>query len=173
MKALVAQFETPEALISAVKKLKAEGHPALDTFTPFPVQEAVAELAPSSSSLKRNMAVAGFGMAAFAFALQSYSAAIAYPYDSGSRPLFSWPVFWLVAFETGILAAAIVGFITFLYECGFPSLYHPVFEVREIERANDDRFFAAVETGTDAELDQRLRRIFAKEHALSVEEVQL
>jgi hypothetical protein len=173
MNALVAQFETPAALVSAVKRLKAAGHPAFDTFTPFPVQEAMTELAPSRSSLKRNMAIAGFGMAAFAFALQSYSAIIAYPYDSGSRPLFSWPVFWLVSFETGILAAAIAGFITLLYECSFPSLYHPVFEARDIERANDDRFFLAVGTNADAELDHKLRRVLADEHALSVEEVQL
>jgi Protein of unknown function (DUF3341) len=173
MKALVAQFETPEALISATRKLRVEGHPALDTFTPFPVEEAMAELEASPSSLKRNMAIAGFGIAALAFALQYYSAAVAYPYDSGSRPLFSWPVFWLVPFETGILSAAIVGFITLLYECGFPALHHPIFEARDIERANDDRFFLTVGTSADAELDQKLRRLLADGRAHSVEEVQL
>jgi hypothetical protein len=173
MKALIAQFVTPEALILAARRLKAEGHPALDTFTPFPVEEAMAELAPSPSSIKRNMAVAGFGMAALAFALQYYSTAIAYPFDSGGRPLFSWPVFWLVPFETGILAAAIAGFITLLYECGFPGLYHPVFEARDIERANDDRFFLTVSAGADGESDHKLRHLLAQEHALSIEEVQL
>jgi hypothetical protein len=173
MTALVAQFETPEALVSAAKRLKAEGHPALDTFTPFPVEEAMAALDPIQTSLKRNMAIAGFGMAALALALEAYSAVYAYPYDSGSRPLFSWPVFWLVAFETGILAAAIAGFVTLLYECSLPSLYHPVFEARDIERANEDRFFLAVNAGTDGAVRERLRRLLEGEHALSVEEVHL
>jgi hypothetical protein len=173
MKVLVAQFETPEALISAAKKLKAEGHPAMDAFTPFPVEEAMAALDLPRTSLKRNMAIAGFGMAAFTYALEFYSAVFAYPYDSGSRPLNSWPVFLLVPFEVGILAGAIVGFITFLYECGLPSLYHPIFDVRDIERANEDRFFLAVKGNAGSAGHERLRRLLQDERALFVEEVEL
>ncbi len=173
MKALLAQFETPEALTSAVKRLKAEGHAALDLFTPFPVEEAMAELAPSPSALKRNMATAGFGMAAVAYAVEYYSAVISYPYDSGSRPLNSWPVFLLVPFEVGVLAAAIAGFITFLYECGLPSLYHPLFEAKNIERANEDRFFLAVDVGAGGADRDRLHGLLTGERALTIEEVQL
>ncbi|MGO8953606.1 MAG: DUF3341 domain-containing protein [Rhodomicrobium sp.] len=173
MKALLAQFETPEALTSAAKKLKAEGHPAMDAFTPFPVEEAMAALDLPRTSLKRNMAIAGFGMAAAAYALEFYSSVFAYPYDSGSRPPNSWPVFLLVPFEVGVLAAAIAGFITLLYECGLPSLYHPIFDARDIDRANEDRFFLAVEGNADKDIHERLRRLLEDERALSVEEVQL
>jgi hypothetical protein len=36
---LLAEFETPEALIDAAKKARAQGYRALDAFTPFPVYE--------------------------------------------------------------------------------------------------------------------------------------
>ncbi len=50
----------------------------------------------------------------FAFALQWYSAVIAYPINSGGRPLNSWQVFWLVPFEVGVFAAALCGVIALL-----------------------------------------------------------
>ena len=54
------------------------------------------------------MLVAGLTMAAFAYGLQWYSSVVNYPLDVGGRPLNSWPVFMLVPFEVGVLAAVIV-----------------------------------------------------------------
>lgn len=173
MKALVAQFETPEALVSAAKKLKAEGHPASDAFTPFPINEASELLNLPPTSLKWFMGIAGFGMAAFAYGLEWYSAVIAYPYDSGSRPLNSWPVFLLVPFEVGVLAAGVAGFVTFLYQCGLPRLHHPVFDIPGIERANEDRFFLAVNAADDDAVNDKLRNLLASEHPVSIEEAEL
>ncbi len=173
MKALVAQFETPEALVAAARKLKAEGHPAIDAFTPFPVQEAADLLNLPPTNLKWFMGIAGFGMAAFAYGLEWYSAVFAYPYDSGGRPLNSWPVFLLVPFEVGVLAAGIAGFITFLYQCGLPRLHHPSFDIPDIERANQDRFFLAVHKADDGAVNDRLRGLLASEHPVSIEEAEL
>src|SRR5262249_30038780 len=86
----------------------------------------------------------GIVMAALAFGTEYYSAVWAYPYNSGGRPFDAWPAFMLVPFATGILVAAIAGFVTFLIECGLPRLHHPVFAVEGFERVSQDRFVLAL-----------------------------
>ena len=63
---------------------------------------------------------------------------------AGGRPLFSWQVFVMPAFEAGILFATFGGIIAFLFTTGLPRLHHPVFDAHGFERASQDRFFLAV-----------------------------
>ena len=105
MKTLVATFHTPEALMRAAEKAKAEGFPPEDALTPFPIDGIDGVLGLKQANIRRPMAFAGFSAAAFAYALEWYSAAIAYPYNSGGRPFNSWPVFLLFPFELGVLVA--------------------------------------------------------------------
>ena len=92
------------------------------------------------------MAAAGFAAAAGVYALQWWSAVAAYPINSGGRPLHSWPVFPLIAFEVGVLAAA-VGRLP-RSSCGKrpAAAHHPLFAVDGFDRASQDRFFLAVAT---------------------------
>ena len=55
-------------------------------------------------------------IALVAYGTEYHSAVFSYPYNSGGRPFDAWPTFMLVPFATGILVAAIAGFITFLIE---------------------------------------------------------
>jgi ActD protein len=172
MKTLVATFHTPEALLRAAEKAKAEGFPPEDALTPFPIEEFEAVLGLKQASIRSPMAIAGFSAAAFAYALEWYSAALAYPYDSGARPpLNSWAVFLLFPFELGILVAGITGFIAFLIYCGLPSLYHPLFDVRGIDQATSDRFLLMVKTVWEENPEKRLREILEGEGASSISEV--
>jgi hypothetical protein len=171
MKRLVAAFDSPEALVKGADRLKAEGYPAEDALTPFRVHGIEEALTIKQPPVRRVMAVAGFSVAAFAWLLQWFSLAVAYPFDSGGRPLFSWQVFLLVPFEAGVLAAGIAGFITFLYICGLPGLYHPVFDVPGIERATSDRFFLMVSTSSDERIEDHVRSLLVNEGAIFIEEV--
>jgi hypothetical protein len=86
------------------------------------------------------MFVAGAIGAAIGYFMQWYSAVIAYPIDSGGRPLHSWPAFLLVPYETAILAAGIVGLLGWMWMCGLPKLFHPLFAAEISQRAVQDRF---------------------------------
>jgi hypothetical protein len=114
------------------------------------------------------MAIGGFGMAILAYAMQWYSAVVAYPIDSGGRPLNSWPIFLLVPFEVGILAAAIAGFVTFIVAGGLPRLHHRLFDYPGIERASQDRFFVLVARADDSEADDRARGFLFRSGAVSI-----
>lgn len=138
---LVAQFADVEALLGGVRHARDEGFSARDALTPYPIAAIIDLIPHSEPRLRLTMALSGFGVALFAFALQTWSAVVAYPFNSGGRPYFSWPVFLLVPFEVGVLAAGIAGFIAFLRRTGLPRLHHSIFDLADIERASQDRFF--------------------------------
>jgi Protein of unknown function (DUF3341) len=171
MKRLVAVFESPEALVKGAVKLKAEGCPAEDALTPFHVEGVEDELNLKRPPVRRAMAIAGFGMAIVAWFLQWMSLSVAYPYISGDRPHNSWQIFPLVSFEVGVLAAGIAGFVTFLYTCGLPSLYHPAFDIPGVERASSDRFFLIANPLGDERLETRMRELLVDEGAVHIEEM--
>jgi len=166
---LVAEFDSAERFVAAVKAFVDEGRPPLDGLMPFHIPEVGEMLAGGRrTSIRPIMAAAGFGMAAFGFALQWFSATIAYPIDSGGRPLNSWPVFLLAPFEVGVLAAAIAGFVAVLVGCGLPRLHHPLFAYPGVERATQDRFFLLMAGAATDEADEETRKSLFARGAISI-----
>jgi hypothetical protein len=139
---LLADFATPSAVVDAARRAAEAGVPALDALCPTPV-EGLFDLLASPRSHKPIgwiMFVAGVLGALAGYFMQWYSAVIDYPIDSGGRPLNSWPAFLLVPYETTILSAGVVGVLAWLWLCGLPKLFHPLFAVQAVERASQDRY---------------------------------
>ena len=111
------------------------------------------------------MFVGGFAMAALAYGLEYFSAVIDYPFNGGGRPLDAWPAFMLVPFATGILAAAVAGFIALLTETGLPRLHDPLFAVEGFERASQDPFILALERRSSMTASTTYRLLHAAAHA--------
>jgi hypothetical protein len=142
---LLVEFVSARTLCEAAKETRRRGYKLFDAFTPFPV-EGLDELIDSRPSKVRVfMFLGGVLVAAIAYGGEYYTAVVDYPYNAGGRPLNSWPTFLLVPFATGILGAAVAGFIRFLVETGLPRLHFPLFAVDELESASQDRFHLAVE----------------------------
>lgn len=169
-KPLIAEFSDADSLISAAVCLKREGHQLLDAFTPFRLPELDNVLAVKPSRIRLSMLVGGLTMAAFAYFLQWYSSVIDYPLNTGGRPLNSWPVFLLVPFEVGMLAAAFSGLAAFMWTCRLPCLYHPVFDTTEFARATQDRFFLLATQTSKEERSAPLRELLKHSGALAVRE---
>ncbi|HEX4765753.1 MAG TPA: DUF3341 domain-containing protein [Lichenihabitans sp.] len=168
----LATFVDADALVAAVDLMRREGFAVADALTPFPVPELTRRLDASSRVMRPAMALFGFGTALLFVALQVYSQAYAYPLNSGGRPLASWAVYYLVPFETGVLAAAMAGFAVLLWRCGLPRLHHPLFAVPGIERATQDRFILIVDGPADEDAARRLGDALFGAGALSVGEVE-
>jgi hypothetical protein len=168
-RAMIAEFGNPDALSAAVRRVRDEGFRPLDALTPCPVEGLDEALGLKRSPIRWPMLIFGVGVAAFAFWLEWWSAVFAYPIDSGGRPLNSWPVFLLVPFEVGVLAAGLAGFIALLLLCGLPRLNHPLFDWDAIERATDDRYFLLMAAPRDESEDGRLRTLLADAKALRIQ----
>jgi Protein of unknown function (DUF3341) len=165
---LIAEFGNPDALTAVAHRLRHEGFRPLDALSPCPVEGLDETLGLRTSPVRWPMLILGVGVAAFAFWLAWWSAVFAYPIDSGGRPLNSWPVFLLVPFEVGVLAAGIAGFIALLVLCGLPRLNHPLFDWDAIERATDDRYFLLMATPKGQSEDSRLRALLADARTLRI-----
>ena len=168
---LLAEYRDTETLQYALGRVRQARHRALDAFTPYPVEGLAEELAVRPSRIRTVMLAGGLSTAAFAFALQWYSAVIAYPINSGGRPLNSWQVFWLVPFEVGVFAAALCGVIALFWSCGLPRLHHPLFEIPGFERATQDRFFLLAASELSDEAARDLRHVLEACGAVVVTEV--
>ena len=145
-----AEFETAEQMKRAAGEAAAQGYPASDALSPFPVPEVMQHLAPQAKPVMGwAMAIAGACGGAILWIVEWFSSAYDYPIISGSRPLNSWEIFFIVMFEGTILCSGAGGFITFILNCRLPSLHHPLFEIPAIERASQDRFFLVFEAADD------------------------
>ena len=156
-------------MIAAARRARDEGFTPLDALSPCPVEGVDEALGLKKSLIRWPMLIAAVSVAAFAYGLEFWSAVYAYPIDSGSRPLNSWPVFLLVPFEVGILAAAIAGFVALLVLCGLPRLNHPLFDWNPIERATDDRYFLLLAAPAEDRENDRLRSMLLDAAALRIE----
>jgi hypothetical protein len=168
---LLAEFADSTRFVEAARRARGASYHLVDAFTPFPVEGVHELLEPRRSRIRVAMFIAGIAMAAIAYGTEYYSAVIDYPYNSGGRPLDSWPAFMLVPFATGILLAAIAGFSTFLFECRLPHLSCSLFAVEGFERASQDRFVLAITRPGDDDAFRRSLEFFRAAGATALREV--
>lgn len=143
-RALLAGFPEAEPLVAAARAARDAGRPALDAFTPYPVEGLAEAVGAGRSPLPWIMLAAGAGAATAAYLLEWWSAKYGYTLNLGGRPLHSWPAFLIAPAEIGVLAAALAGFAGFLALTGLPRLHHPLFERDAFERASQDQFLLAL-----------------------------
>ena len=119
---VVAEFRNGDDLSAAARDARKQGFDAIDALTPCPVEGLDEILGLDTSPIRWPMLIAALVVAGAAYGLEFWSAVYAYPINSGGRPLNSWPIFLLVPFEVGVLAAAVAGFAALLALCGLPRL---------------------------------------------------
>lgn len=142
--AYMIQFSSPEALITATKKLRRQGFCALEAYTPFTIEGLDEILGQEPSSLPRTVLLWGLMGAVSAYLMQYILSVVQYPLNVGGRPYHSVPGFIPVTFELTILFAAFAAFIGFLIKCRLPQPYSPLFEIEEFSSVTDDGFFLVI-----------------------------
>jgi Protein of unknown function (DUF3341) len=158
---LMAEFEDPNALIAAAKRTYEAGYRNIDTFSPYPIEEAWEAIGHHDRRLSKIVLAGGLAGLLTGFALQEWVHQIAYPINIAGKPLNSWPQFVPVMFELTILFAALSAVIGMIVLNGLPQPYHPVFNVPRFEHASRDRFFLLVES-TDPKFDRTRTLDFLK-----------
>lgn len=167
---LLAEFETPEALVAAAREARRQGYRALDTFTPFPVPEIDAVLRLRDSRVLWLGLFGGIFGFALALAMQMF-VSFSYPINVGGRPLYALSAFAVIAFELTVLFAALTPAIGMLALNGLPRLHHPVFGARAFARASKDRFFLCVLASDVKFVPNETARFLRSLEPLSVEMV--
>lgn len=142
---LMAEFETPTALVTAAHRARLEGYRNMDAYSPIPIEELPDALGLGRTRVPLITLLGGILGGLAGYGLQYWSQVIAYPMNVGGRPYHSWPHFIPVAFETTVLGAAFGAFFGMWALNKLPMPYHPVFNVDAFVRASRDRFFLCIE----------------------------
>ena len=169
---LMAEFESPTALVEAAERARLAGYKHMDAFSPFPIEELTEALGVRPTRLPLLVLIGGVIGCLGGFFMQWYSAVVDYPVNIGGRPDNSWPMFMPVTFEMTVLLAGLTAVFAVLALNGLPMPYHPVFNVPRFALATRDRFFLCIEA-TDPQFDRAATRDFLQGlHPREVSEVE-
>jgi hypothetical protein len=169
--ALVAEYDTPEALMDAANKARLGGYKKMDAYSPFPIHGLDEAIGFRDSKIPWIVFGAGLLGAAGGFMLQWYTSVIDYPMNVGGRPLNSLPAFFPVTYECTILFAGLAAAVGMLALNGLPKPYHSVFNTPGFDRASQDRFFLAIEATDPMYREAETRDFLQSTQALNVSEV--
>lgn len=156
---LMAEFDSPTAIVMATRRAYAEGYRRMDAYTPFPVEGLAEEMHFHHTRVPLIVLLGGLAGCLGGYFLQYWIAAIYWPLNIAGRPLNSWPMFIPVTFELTVLVAALSALLGMLALNGLPHPYHPVFNVPRFALASQDRFFLCIEA-SDPRFDRVATRDF-------------
>src|SRR3954463_16514668 len=103
---LVAEFDSPAAIVEAAGKMNDAGYRKYDAHTPFPVHGLDRAMSLPVSSLGWIVFPCGVAGTCTALGIEWYAAAGSYPLIIGGKPFFSFPAFIPVMFALTILFSA-------------------------------------------------------------------
>ena len=169
---LMAEFDSPEALVAAARSAFAEGFRKMDGYSPFPVDGLAEALGFHRTRVPLIVLIGGIIGCLGGFFLHYWVSVVDYPINVGGRPLNSWPAFVPVTFELTILIAALSAFLGVLALNGLPMPYHPVFNVDRFELASRNRFFLCIESGDPKFDSDRTRKFLESVGSQGVYEVE-
>jgi len=138
---LMAQFDSPGALLRAAEKIGSSGYRKWDCFTPFPIH-GIDKVMGYRNSLVGWVALAG---GAFMFlnivGLIWFANAFDYPLIVGGKPMFSPPMTFVPAYIMMIMGAAFGALLGMFGVNQLPRLHHRDKFIIVIG-ANDEKFCA-------------------------------
>ena len=176
---VIGEFDEPDELVKAGRKVREMGYTRIDAMTPFPVHGIDEAIGVPYSKLGWIVIFFSLAGTATALLLQWFAGAAAmnkfllrfglsgYPLVVGGKPFFDFSYSIPVDFELTVLFTAFATFIGMWALNGLPRLYHPSMNYRNAHRASDDRFLLVIEADdpqfSPAKSAEDLRRVGARD----------
>jgi mono/diheme cytochrome c family protein len=168
---ILAEYDTPDQLVSAAKKVRAAGFEKWDTYSPFPVHGIDAAMGIKMTVLPWITLCAGLTGLGTAILMQWWMNSYDYPWIISGKPFWSIPANVPIMFELTVLFSAITTLVGMLMLNGLPHPSHPLDLVKRFGRVTDDKFFLMIQA-SDAKFDeQETRELIDATHPVAVENV--
>lgn len=168
---ILAEYDTPDQLVSAAKKVRDAGFEKWDTYSPFPVHGIDAAMGIKMTILPWFTLIAGLTGLATAITMQWWMNAYDYPWIVSGKPIWSIPANVPIMFELTVLFSAITTLVGMLMLNGLPHPSHPLDMVKRFARVTDDKFFLLIQAA-DAKFDEKeSRELIDGTHPVAVENV--
>lgn len=177
---LLAEFETPGAILAAAVRVREAGYRWWDCHTPFFVHGLDKAMGIKPTILPVLVFLCGLTGATVGFVLQWFTNASSfdlwagvwvrgYEYLISGKPVLSGSVYPIIMFELTVLFSAVGCVIFLLVLNNLPRLYHPCLKNRRFLRATDDRFFIVIEARDPCFYREKTETLLESLGALAVE----
>jgi mono/diheme cytochrome c family protein len=151
---LLAEYDTPQQLLAAARRVRDAGYSRWDTFSPFPVHGIDPAMNIRATRLPWIVFIAGITGGVGALSFQWWTSTVNYPWIVAGKPLFSLPANIPITFELTVLLASLACFSSMLLMNKLPLLSHPLDRARRFARVTNDRFFVLIQA-SDPKFDAR------------------
>jgi len=141
---LIAEFDSPAAILHAAEKVRDAGYHRWDTFTPFPVHGMDKVMKLGNSPVGWVSLAMGAGAFVSVVGLIWFSNAFDYPLIVGGKPMFSPPMTFVPAYIMLIMGGAIGALVGMFATNQLPRWHHPLFKNPRFSLATRDKFFLVI-----------------------------
>ncbi len=143
--AVVAEYESGEELLEAIRAMKADGYTRIDAYTPYRMEKVTEELNLGRTRIPIIGFIAGVTGGTIGFLIQAYANTWDFPINVGGRPLFSVPAFVPITYESTILFAGCAIFAAFFFLSRMPEPRNPLQDVEGFDRVTSDRYWLGID----------------------------
>lgn len=169
---LLAEFDTPDAIMHAAEKVRDAGYEKWDVHSPYPVHGMDHAMGLSDSRLGWIVLVCGLTGVSAALLMMYWMNGIDYPLVIGGKPPGAIPSMVPVMFELMVLLASFGAVFGMLGLNELPRHHHPVFYSERFESFSRDKFFVSIEVA-DKNFDMvRTRELLESAKASYIEIVE-
>jgi hypothetical protein len=169
---LMAEFDSPGAVLRAAEKVRDAGYRRWDVFTPFPIHGLDKVMGYRNSLVGWVSLALGAGAFASVVFLIWYANTFDYPVIVGGKPMFSAPMTFVPAYILLIMGAAIGALVGMLGINQLPRLHHPLLAKQRFELASRDKFIIVIGANDEKFCATETRQLLASIGGAHIETVE-
>jgi len=170
---LMAEFDSPAAILAAAKKVRAAGYRRWDVFTPFPIHGMDEVMGLRNSPVGWVAWLMGAGAFVATAVLIWYSNAFDYPLIVGGKPMFSAPMTFVPSYIMLIMGAAVGALLGMFGLNQLPRWHHPLLGKPRFALVSRDKFILVIGARDErfhAEATRQLLEAIGGQHIELVED---
>jgi len=141
---LLAEFDSPAAILHAAEQVRDAGYSRWDVFTPFPIHGMDRVMGLKNSLVGWVSLFMGGGAFLSVVGLIWFSNAYDYPLIVGGKPMFSVPMTFVPAYILMIMGGAVGALLGMFAFNELPRYHHPLFTSERFALVARDKFFLLV-----------------------------
>jgi hypothetical protein len=169
---IIAEFETPAAVMHAAEKVRDSGFRKWDVFTPFPVHGMDKAMGLKNSRVGWFSFIGGVTGYTCGMLMIWWMNAVDYPIVIGGKPMFSPFAAFPPSYELTILLGSFGSLLGMLFLNRLPRLHHPLLKHRRFALATHDRFFLVIETADPKYAEAETRKLLESTGSTRIEMVE-
>lgn len=169
---LMAEFDSPGAVLHAAEKIGGAGYRHWDVFTPFPIHGIDKVMGYRNSHVGAVSLAMGAGAFLSVVGLIWFANTFDYPLIVGGKPMFSAPMTFVPAYIMLIMGAAIGALVGMLALNQLPRLHHPMLAKKRFDLVTRDKFIIVIGANDAKFSGQETKELLASIGGKNIETVE-